>query len=503
MMTRVIYYQKAENMRVSRHGFIGSEMSVLRFVPTLLGAGLLWSGTLWAATPQATRAQPPNIVFILADDLGLGHVGCYGQERIRTPNIDALAAEGMRFSNFYSGASVCAPARSTLMTGQHTGHTAVRNNGLKRHLYREDVTIAEVLKTAGYVTGGFGKWGLGDLDTPGAALKQGFDGWFGQYSQIHAHFHYPAFLLDGVHKYLLVQNEGKRRGQYAPDVIHERALGFVEANKTKPFFAFLSYTLPHVELTCPEDSWQAYRGKWPKIRRADPRAGYIGSEDAYAEFAGMVSRLDRQVGDVVARLKQLRLDDNTIVFFASDNGPQPGAWTDIFVDFFDGNGAFRGAKGSLYEGAIRVPFIVAWPGHIQPGSTSNYVGYFPDLMPTLAELAAAARFVPKAIDGVSIVPTLLSQPGKQKQHEYLYWETAGSHQDIAEQAVRWGRFKAVRPRGKAWELYDLEADPSETSNLAAAQPAMLTKLEALARKSHRPERKYPASKKESAEDYVR
>ncbi|MEI6467431.1 MAG: sulfatase-like hydrolase/transferase, partial [Verrucomicrobiota bacterium] len=261
-----------------------------------------------AATPDK-----PNVVLILADDLGIGHVGAYGQSKIRTPHLDQLAAEGMRFKRFYSGANVCAPARSTLMTGLHTGHTAVRNNGLDRHLHDADVTLAEVLRAAGYATGGFGKWGLGRLGTPGVAVRQGFDTWFGQYSQVHAHFYYPYFLMRDLEKFPLPQNEGRQRGRYAQDEIHDKAMAFIttQARAKRPFFAYLPYILPHVELTCPEDSWAAYKGLWPKLSRPDPRPGYLGSDDAHAEFAGMVSRLDRQVGELLALLQRLGIDDNT------------------------------------------------------------------------------------------------------------------------------------------------------------------------------------------------
>src|SRR4051812_41865767 len=278
----------------------------------------------------AEPARKPNVVVILADDLGYGHVGCFGQKKIATPNIDRLAAQGMRFTQFYSGACVCAPARSTLMTGLHTGHTPVRNNGLDRHLHAGDVTLAEVLKKAGYATGGFGKWGLGRDGTPGVAVKKGFDTWFGQYSQVHAHFHYPAFLMRDLKREPIPENEGKKRGRYAPDVIHDQALAFLTANKERPFFAYLAYTLPHVELVAPAEARKAYEGKWPKVRRPDPRPGYIGSDDAHAEFAGMVSHFDRQVGEVMAHLKKLGIDEHTFVLFTSDNGPQPGAWSDVF-----------------------------------------------------------------------------------------------------------------------------------------------------------------------------
>lgn len=467
---------------------------------TRLGPAALLVATLLA---PAGAAEPPNVVLIMADDLGIGHLGCYGQRRIATPHVDGLAAEGMRFRNFYSGAAVCAPARSVLMTGLHTGHTPVRNNGLLRHLDDDDVTVAEVLKRAGYATGGFGKWGLGGPDTPGVAVRQGFDTWFGQYSQVHAHFHYPAYLMRDLEPVPLPENEGRRRGRYAPDAIHEQALEFIRANRERPFFAYLAYTLPHVELTVPADSRRPYEGRWPVIARADPRPGYIGSDDAHAEYAGMIDHLDRQVGEVLALLEELDLDGRTLVLFTSDNGPQPGAWTDIFVEFFDGNGPYRGAKGSFYEGGIRVPLVARWPGVIAPGSTTDHVATFADILPTLADLAGAEGPLPEH-DGISMAPTLRGRPDRQPRHESLYWEAAGTRQDVVQQAVRLGDWKAVRPRARAgWELYDLAADPAEGVDVAAEHPDVLRRIEAIAAEAHRPEREFGPAPREGAGDYVK
>jgi arylsulfatase A len=454
-----------------------------------------------AASPAP---RSPNIVFIMADDLGIGHLGCYGQDKIKTPNIDRLAAEGMKFTQFYAGANVCAPSRSALITGLHTGHTAVRNNGLDRHLYDEDVTIAEVLKPAGYATGGFGKWGLGRENTPGVATKQGFDVWFGQYSQTHAHFFYPYYLMSNLERFPLPENEGKQRGRYAADVIHGEGLKFIEtqAKAGRPFFAYVPTTLPHVELTAPEESWQEYKGRWKKFARADPRPGYIGSEDALAEFAGMVARLDMHVGQIMAALKRLGIDDHTVVFFTSDNGPQPGAWRDIFVEFFDGAAGRRGAKGDFYEGGIRVPLLVRWPGKIKPGTVSDLPGYFPDVMPTLADLAGATARLPKT-DGISLVPTLLGRAG-QRRHEFLYWEAASANQTVTQQAVRWGDWKAVRGRtATEWELYDLKKDEKETTNVVAQHPEVMRKIQAIIAAEHTPERKYEAAPPENAATFVR
>jgi arylsulfatase A len=465
---------------------------------------LLLLNTLALSAAAAGAPRPPNIVLILADDLGVGHLGCYGQEKIRTPHLDRMAAEGMRFTQFYAGANVCAPARSTLMTGLHTGHTAVRNNGLDRHLHDADVTVAEVLKQAGYATGGFGKWGLGREHTPGVAVKQGFDTWFGQYSQTHAHFYYPYYLMHNLERFPLPENEGRRRGRYAQDVIHEQSLAFIErqAKAGRPFFAYLPTILPHVELTAPEESWEQYKGKWQKIVRPDPRPGYIGSEDALPEFAGMIARMDQQVGEVIATLKRLGIDQDTIVLFMSDNGPQPGAWRDIFVEFFDGAAGRRGAKGDFYEGGIRTPLLARWPGRIKPGTVSHHIGYFPDVMPTLAELAGATRHLP-TVDGISLAPTLLGT-GRQQTHEFLYWESAGPNQTVNAQAVRWGKWKAVRARGdKEWQLYNLETDERETTDVRAQQPKVLEQIKSFVATARTPERVYGEVAKESAATFVR
>jgi arylsulfatase A-like enzyme len=336
------------------------------------------------------------------------------------------------------------------------------------------------------------------------AVHQGFDTWVGQYSQTHAHFYYPYFLMKNLDRLPLPENEGHKRGRYAQDVIHEEALKFIEANKDRPFFAYLPYIMPHVELVAPPEARREYEGKWPKFARADSRAGYLGSDDALAEFAGMVTYLDKLVGQVLEKLDQLGLADNTIVFFTSDNGPQPGLWTDVFVDFFDGNGPLRGAKTNFYEGGIREPFIVRWPGKIKAGSTSDYVGYFPDVLPTLAELAGAKQYLPKETDGISFVPTLLGHAAEQPKHEYLYWEADGAKQDIIEQAVRWGNWKAVKNRpNAAFELYNLATDEAEEHNVAAEHPDVMQRIEAICREAHTPERVFQPAQREGATDYVK
>jgi arylsulfatase A len=462
----------------------------------LLGFLICLSGT-----PTFAAARPPNIVFLFADDLGHGALGCYGQTKIQTPNIDRLAAEGMRFTQCYAGSNVCAPSRSTLMTGLHTGHTPVRNNGKKRHLYDDDVTVAEVLKQAGYATGGFGKWGLGDMGTPGVAIKQGFDEWFGYYHQVHAHFFYPYWLWKTDTKFMLPENEGGKRGRYSHDEVQKHALDFIRRNKEKPFFAYMPYTLPHVELVVPKDSEEPYRGKFPKEPLQDRRPGYLWSEDGYVTYAGMVSRLDRSVGEVMALLKELKLDDNTMVFFSSDNGAQGGNDWQKLVTFFNGNGGLRGSKGMWYEGGIRDPLIVRWPGRIKAGTVTDHLCAFWDMMPTLAEVAGAQ--VPRNTDGISFLPTLLGK-GTQRRHDFLFWEMPAAQGGYT-QAIRVGNWKAVKPRPVApFELYNLKEDPKETTNIADKNPNVMKQIAAIAAREHSPERDYPEEEyRPGIKDYVR
>jgi len=444
--------------------------------------------------------RKPNIVFILADDLGFGHLGSYGQEKIKTPHLDRMAAEGLRFTQAYAGSHVCAPSRSTLMTGLHAGHTAVRANGKERHLYADDVTVAEVLKGAGYATGLFGKWGLGNTaDGPGHPNRQGFDEFFGQLCQMHAHFYYPFWVWHNDKRYPLPGNEGLKRGQYVFDETHAKALDFIRRQKDRPFYAYLSYLIPHVELTVPEDSEAAYRGQFPKKAIADPRKGYIGSDDAYATYAGMVGRLDRAVGEVFKLLKELGLDERTLVLFTSDNGAQGGGPWDALVSFFRGTGDLRGSKGSFYEGGIRVPMIARWPGKVRAGAVTDHVTAHWDFLPTAAELVGVAP--PPGLDGVSYLPTLLAT-GEQKKREFLYWEYP--YGNGITQAIRSGDFKALQARvGGPFELYNLKDDPSEKVNLAERNPDVLKRLQQLLASARTEERPYPNRPPATVADYVR
>ncbi|MGH2689444.1 MAG: arylsulfatase, partial [Actinomycetota bacterium] len=342
--------------------------------------------------------ERPNIIFIMADDLGYGHLGCYGQEKIRTPNLDRMAREGLRFTQYYAGNPVCAPSRSVLMTGFHSGHTSVRNNPGGTPILDEDVTVAEVLKAAGYATGLFGKWGLGDAETPGPPWRQGFDEFFGYLHQVHCHFYYPYYLWKNDRKVMIPENEGERRAKYSHDLIVDHALDFLRRNKDRTFFQYVAFTIPHTELLVPEDSMREYDFPEPK-----PYAGkhYASQPRPRAALAGMISRMDRDVGRILGRLRELGIDRKTIVFFTSDNGGQGTDGPDL--EFFRANGLLRGAKGTVYEGGIRVPMIVRWPGRVAPG-VSDAVWAHWDVLPTLAELAGARP--PAGIDGGSAAPAL-------------------------------------------------------------------------------------------------
>ena len=443
--------------------------------------------------PSSPAERPPNIVFIMADDLGYGELGCYGQTKIRTPNIDRIAAEGMQFSNAYSGCSVCAPARSVLMTGMHMGHTSVRSNPGGVPILAEDVTVAELLKERGYATGCFGKWGLGDIGTDGVPWKQGFDEFVGYLHQAHAHYFYPHYIYDNDQKLPLPGNEGDGRGTYSHDVIANRALEFIENNKDGPFFCYVPFTIPHSEYVVPEDEiYEQYAGTFEElelpVNRNRPDR-LIRPSEPHATLAAMITRMDRDVGRILQLIANLGLDDNTIVFFTSDNGAAAATWT----DYFRSSGNLRGAKRDFYEGGIRVPMLVRWPERIVAGSSSNHIWGFHDFLATALDLAGGAA--PVGTDGISVVPTLLGS-GEQAEHEYLYWELprydGGSGTFLDEtpsQGLRMGKWKAVRPAPDAeLELYDLESDPGETQDMAAHEPAIMARVQALLEAARQPPR---------------
>jgi arylsulfatase A-like enzyme len=417
---------------------------------------------------RAAEARRPNILFILADDLGYGDLGCYGQKQIRTPNLDRLAAQGLRFTQCYAGSTVCAPSRCTLMTGLHTGHCRVRGNALVP-LRPGDATVAEALRAAGYATGLVGKWGLGEAGSTGAPDRKGFGYFYGYLNQLHAHNYYPDYLWRNGGKVAVEGNVVKagvasRRAQYAPDLLTREALAFLEKHRAGPFFLYLAYTLPHANnergraegngMEVPSDEPYA-REPWPQAQK---------------NHAAMITRLDADVGRVLRRLGELGLADDTVVFFSSDNGPHKEGGAD--PTFFHSAGPLRGHKRDLTEGGIRVPMIVRWPGRIRPG-VSDRVWAFWDFLPTAAELTGAKA--PGGLDGLSVVPTLLGK-GPQKQHAFLYWEF---HERGFQQAVRTGDWKAIRtkPNGPL-QLYDLKNDVGEAHDVAVKHPEVVARIEA-------------------------
>ena len=447
------------------------------------------------AAPLAASDRP-NVVLILADDLGWGDLGCYGQTKIRTPSIDRLAAEGMRFTQAYSGNAVCAPSRCCLMTGKHPGHAHVRNNQQWKPdqkwsgqvpLPLDAITLPKQFKASGFATGAMGKWGLGSPENTGDPAKQGIDHFFGYYCQAHAHNHYPEYVWRNGQKVALDGNDGTATGKlHTQDLFEAEALKFVRDHKDKPFFLYLPLTIPHLALQVPDDSLTEYKDKFPET----PYRGkaYQHHDTPRAAYAAMITRMDRTIGRLMDLLNELKLDANTIVVFSSDNGAIDGhAGTD--AKFFGSIGKLRGMKGSLYEGGIRVPLIVRWPGQVKPGTTSDLPVAFWDMLPTLSDAAGIAT--PKSLDGISIVPTLTGK-GEQPKHEFLYWEFPGYG---GQQAVRAGNWKIVRQnmsKGLSdFELYDLEADPAESKNLAAEHPEVVKRLQLLAQQQHSPSQQFP------------
>jgi len=464
--------------------------------PVILTASLLLaamadpSGSLAQSKKGTSNFPKPNIIFILADDLGYGDLSCYGQKHFQTPNIDRLAKEGILFTQHYSGCPVCAPSRSSLMTGQNTGHTPIRGNKEwvpegQWPLPAGSVTIPEMLKTVGYTTGCFGKWGLGFVGTEGDPNKQGIDQFYGYNCQRLAHNYYPGHLWDNQQKIVLAGNAGDQFGEYAPELIQRQALQFIEKNRDKPFFLYYANTIPHAELLLPQKNMEPFRGKLlpeKSFKGANPgdkgfREGPYGTQpEAHAAFAAMVTLLDKQVGEVMDKLKELGLDKNTLIFFSSDNGPHLEGGAD--PDYFDSNGPLRGYKRDLYEGGMREPMLAWWPGKIKAGTKSDHISAFWDVMPTLAALTGAQT--PGNIDGISFLPTLLSKKGQQ-QHDYLYWEF---HEQKGRQAVRKGNWKLVcyqvqDPAKATTELYDLGNDIGEQRNVAGQNPEIVQELSAL------------------------
>jgi len=448
-------------------------------------------GIAQGAAPEGPDGPPgavrqPNIVFIMADDLGWAELGCYGQKKIETPNLDRLAAEGMRFTQAYAGAPVCAPSRCILMTGMHGGHAYIRNNheikdsepgryGGQLPIPADVPTIAKALKAQGYVTGCYGKWGLGPQGSVGDPLNQGFDQFYGYNCQRNAHNLYPKYLEDdaGIHE--LTGNKRKRTGtQYAPQLIADRMLEFVRENKGEPFFLYYPTVIPHLALQAPEEALAQYKGRW----KEKPYTGrsYQPHPTPKACYATMISFMDRQVGRLMTLLKELGLDDNTVVFFTSDNGTASDQ-AQVDYEFFNSVGPLRGLKGSVYEGGLRVPLIARWPGRIEPGRTSDLLTAHYDVPPTLAAIAGAGW--PKTTDGVSFLPTLLGQDDQQRAHEYLFWDFAGYGGQLAVRSGKWKGIKRelVKNPDAPLELYDLENDIGEQANVAEQFPEIAGRIE--------------------------
>jgi arylsulfatase A len=441
-----------------------------------LSACLAVAGVLAGGVP--TLAQPrPNIVLIQADDLGYGDLGSYGQARFATPNLDRLAAEGTRFTQYYAGSTVCAPSRAALMLGRHTGHNWIRGNG-EIPIRPEDVTLPEVLKAAGYRTAVVGKWGLGREDTEGRPGLQGVDHFFGFLDHRHAHRQYATHLWRNDQR---VDYDVTR--DYANDLFTADALEFVSAAGAQPFFLYLAYTVPHAELRVPEDSLAEYRGRYPETpfvnAAADAytpvppfeRTGYRSQPAPHAAFAAMVARMDRDIGRLMATLSRMGIDKQTLVLFTSDNGPHQEGGAD--PAFFNSGGGLRGIKRDLYEGGIRVPMIAWGPGRVPAAATNSHVWAHWDLLPTLADLARARA--PDGLDGISMRAALEGRPAPS--HEFLYWEF---HERGFQQAVRMGQWKALRLKvGAPLELYDLDADAGETRDVAARNPDVVARAEDL------------------------
>jgi len=471
-----------------------------------MGAAVFALPQLYPGCKKAVNK--PNIIYIMADDLGYGELGCYGQTKIKTPFIDSIAADGIKFTQHYSGSTVCAPSRCVLLTGKHTGHSYIRDNDEmselgdvwhdpslegQRPLPSGIETIGTMLQKAGYKTAAVGKWGLGGPGSTGEPNRQGFDHFFGYLCQRQAHNYYPTHLwrngkkqiLEGnpyfsAHQKLLEEKDpydkvsyaeysGK---QYSLDLMIEEALGFINNNKDNPFLLYLPFAIPHLAIQVPEDSLMEYEGVFPDVPYTGDK-GYLPHWAPRAAYAAMITRMDHGIGRIMTLLKSLGLDKSTLVIFTSDNGPTFTGGADS--QFFNSAGPLRGLKCSVYEGGIRVPMVARWPGRIQPGTVTGHISAFWDVMPTLADITGA--LVPMGIDGISFLPTLLGK-GRQREHDYLYWEY---HSYGGRQAVRLGDWKAVRldvrknPNGPI-ELYDLKTDIGETRNVASEHPDIVRKV---------------------------
>lgn len=462
-------------------------VDTLCFLPSALSVASISADSCFArnseteelSSASSDKRRKPNIIFIMADDLGYGDLGCYGQKHIKTPHIDDLAKHGLLFIQAYAGAPVCTPSRCSLMTGFHNGHTAARDNipHYQTYLDENDVTIAEVLKQAGYRCGGVGKWSLGDAGSVGRATNQGFDMWLGYLNQDHAHYYYPEYLDDNEERLELMGNTTSHQ-HYSHDLMTDRALDFIEKNKETPFFLYAAYTLPHFSSTDEDSDGLSIPSTVPYE--------HMDWDEKSKKFAAMVHRLDRDVGRIQKKVNELGLDDNTIIIFTSDNGGHGN-----IHERFNSNGPLNGSKRDLTEGGIRVPFIAYGPGRIPSGKTSNEIIAFWDMMPTFAELAGVE--VPSNIDGISFL-NALNGFKLDHVHDYLYWDY-GHCRDRFDQAVRMGKWKGIRlGEGNPLQLYDLENDIGEKTNVAANHPDIIQTIEGIMEKAVVPNDKYPVGK---------
>lgn len=456
-----------------------------------LGLALIAAG---ACTAQ--KGQKPNIIYILADDLGNGDVSFMGQTHFETPNIDRLAAQGVVFTQHYAGTSVSAPSRSSLLTGQHTGHTPIRGNKEVRpegqHPLPEGTyTIFRYLKDQGYTTGCFGKWGLGFPGSEGAPEKQCVDEFFGYNCQRLAHNYYPYYLWHNADKIVLEGNQGHGEEVYSPYLIQEHALRFIKDNASRPFFLWYATTIPHAELCPPDEETAPFVGKMGEETVYEgctdgpdyKNGGYGHQDNPHAAFAAMITLLDRQVGEIADLVEELGIASNTIIIFTSDNGPHKEGGAD--PAYFNSSNSLRGVKRDLYEGGIREPFAARWDGHIPAGTTSDHISAFWDFLPTVADIIGEPLPECAQTDGISYLPSLTGR-GTQAEHDWLYWEF---HEKNGRQAVRKGDWKAVRydvSKGGKIQLFNLAEDLGETTDLAASHPEMVKEFEQIMKDARTP-----------------
>jgi len=465
-----------------------------------MGLGVIMGAlTGCSSDNQQEKATFPNIIFILADDLGYNELGCYGQEIIKTPNIDRIAAEGIRFTQHYSGSPVCAPSRCVLLTGKHTGHSFVRNNfevkggdGFwgQKPIPDSTITIAKLLKSKSYATAAMGKWGLGKTGSEGDPNNQGFDLFYGFNCQRHAHNHYPRFLIKNQDTVWLEGNTRELTGkQYSQDLFIDEALQFIQNNKDKSFFLYLPFIIPHLAIQVPEESLAEYKGIIPEEDYVHRR--YLKHPFPHAGYAAMITHMDKGIGQIMVLLKELNIENNTLIIFTSDNGPTYNRMGGSDSEFFKSTGVFRGLKGSVYEGGIRVPFVARWPGKIKPGTTSDHICAFQDILPTLSEVAGVSDKNPDDIDGISFAPTLLGK-NKMEEHEYLYMEFASYG---GQQMVRKGDWKGVRQNifkdSLQIELYNLAEDIGEQNDVSEQHPEIVEQIRKIMKEARTPSKEFP------------